>query len=150
MIGLRNVVCWFCSVILAVGLFSGYYASPHNIASITFVCRTTLLFAFPVACVYLPFVLRLSRTGQLFLLATGAALIGPASIGLLGVVLAVADIPYAADNGVGPGFGAALVFALLIGTVAGMAYVITFKILCRFTRVKSGHSHKVATLPEQR
>jgi hypothetical protein len=146
---LRNTVCWLCSALLAVCLFSGCYASPRNTASIAFVFRTTLLFAFPVACVYLPFVLRLSRTGQLFLLTMGAALIGPASLGLLGVVRRVADTSYATDNGVSPGFGAVLVFALLIGTLAGMAYVFAFKMMLgRLTLVKSVHPHSDRRRPD--
>ncbi len=103
-----------------------------------------MIFAFPVACLYLPFVVALSRQdkSQLWQLMLGGIVIGPASLAIWGLVLGTRGSPSIWEgDGIGFGLAAALILSLIVGFLTTMFYIIALKIVrrwCRERRTQSG------------
>jgi hypothetical protein len=134
----RNITLWFAALILADSIFSLFYGVRYGPASFRFVFRIAMLFAFPVACLYLPFVLSLSKAGRLWDLVLGGSLIGPGSLVIWGLVLSVAGKPPSWEgDGIGLGLGLGLICALFIGCLGSTLYVIIFKLVGRLTTSRS-------------
>jgi hypothetical protein len=63
---LRNITFWFGSSFLSVGILSMFYGYFYGPAAFFFVFRITMIFAMPVACLYLPVVIsvRMPKNGD--------------------------------------------------------------------------------------
>jgi hypothetical protein len=139
---LWRVGLWFASLPVAVSLFAGlfcafYSGSPNNWAqALPAVFGVTMIFAFPVACLYLPVVIVLKDAAQrrLWILLVSGVLIGPVCMALWSVVLLLRgvsrhDVLYG-DPLLGSAGGAlgAMVFAFIVGTLTTVLYVFLLKL----------------------
>jgi hypothetical protein len=130
----RNIALWFGSLSLSVSIFSLLYGPD----SFVFVFRITMIFALPVACLYLPFVLTFSKKGRLWAIIGSGILIGPASLVLWGVIGGIrSERSIWQSDGIGLGPGAALVFALIVSILTTTCYVLALKIIRHLTPARS-------------
>jgi hypothetical protein len=122
------------ALLASVALFSVLFtlvfgrAVFSRLDQIRFVFLVTSMFALPVWCVYLPFVLRLKDAeGRRFwiILATGT-LIGPVALGLWGLLEVVSGADpqrvWRGDPLSGFGLGALMGFALVVGCTTAALY----------------------------
>jgi hypothetical protein len=142
---------WFLSLIVAVSLFSLAFGALFN-GSVTegfsVIFRITMIFAFPVACLYLPVVIGLRNAAKqrLWFLLISGALIGPVCIVLLSFVellmgQSARDILYG-DPLAGPAAGLAgsMILAFVVGTLTTLLYIL----LLRISRLLAAASHSSA------
>jgi hypothetical protein len=94
---LGRISLWFISLILGVATFSLFV----GMGSAVFVFRIAMMFAFPVWCLYLPFILFLAdangRRAQILLLS--GILIGPAALTVGVSSISNWEITYSTDSG---------------------------------------------------
>ena len=132
MIAVRNIALWFGSLLLSVSLFSLIW-SP---SSFLFVFRITMIFALPVAFLYLPFVISLrdAEEGRIWTILGSGILIGPACGAIWTLFLALRGAPSIwQGDGIAPGAAAGLVFTLIVGLMTTAFYVIALKVFHWFT-----------------
>ena|ERR1035437_101727 len=81
---LRRICLWFGSLMLSITLFSLFF---YGYAILIF--RITMIFAFPVWCLCLPFVIAFKDVEKRrpWILLLGGTLIGPASLALWCLIL---------------------------------------------------------------
>jgi heme/copper-type cytochrome/quinol oxidase subunit 4 len=128
---LRRIGFWFISFLLVVLPFSLLVGKAMG--SVALVLRITLLAAFPVWCLYLPFIFRLNDANgrRSAILILGGALIGPATILVLwllkgnpeDLIHGFWDGP--SDVGMGSGFG--MILASIVGLFTSVIYVLFLK-----------------------
>jgi hypothetical protein len=136
MIAVRNTGLWFFSLLFSVGLFSLIYARRYGLESFVFVFRITMIFALPVACLYLPVVIALrdAEEGRMRIIAGVGVLIGPASLALWGLILVARGKPSVWEgDGIGFGIVTCLILASIVGFLTTMFYVIALKLIHRLT-----------------
>ena len=134
----RNIALWFRSLSLSVSIFSLLYGLRYGPDSFVFVFRITLMFALPVACLYLPLVLTFSKRGRLWAIIGSGTLIGPASLVLWAVIGSIrSDVSIWQSDGIGLGLGAALVCALIVSILTTTCYVAAFKIIRRLMTARA-------------
>jgi hypothetical protein len=139
---LRRIGLWFGSLLVSVTLFSLlvtlHFSGPgfFRAGSVLLTFRVTMIFAFPVWCLYLPFVIALKdaeeRRGWTILFS--GLLIGPASLALWGLILQLrGGDPHKIWHGDPLAFGlnGAMLFALIVGFLTTSFYVIALKVLHR-------------------
>ena len=85
---LGRMAVWFASVFISIGVFSVLF-SMGSIAEFFFVYRITLIFALPVALLYLPVVVAIkdAQQGRFGALLASGILIGPVSLAVWGLIL---------------------------------------------------------------
>jgi hypothetical protein len=127
---MKRIVLWFGSLLLSVTLFS---LSWVGLAVVVF--RATMIFAFPVACLYVPFVLAFkdAEGRRIWTILFSGILLGPASLALWGLILQLrGDDPHTIWQGdplIGMGGISAMIFALIVGSLTTFLYVIALKVL---------------------
>lgn len=94
-----------------------------------------MIFAFPVSLLYLPAVISIkdAKNERFWQLLVSGILIGPISMALWGLILTFrgADPRLLWQGELGPGLGAGLVFALIVGSLTITLYLIALR---RFSR----------------
>lgn len=137
---LTRIGLWFSSLLISITLFSLFLglllfsARSFRIESLFIVFRTTMLIALPVWCLYLPFAISLkdAESRQFRTFITGGTLIGPALLGLWGIILQLkGGDPNRIWFGELVGGLAEIVFALIVGFLTTFFYVHALKILYR-------------------
>lgn len=126
---IRNIALWFASLVLAVSLFSLFWGP----AAFVFIFRVTMIFALPVACLYLPFVIALpdAENGRIGVILVSGVLFGPVALALWNFILGLRGHPIWHEHDVGPGFAGFLLFALIVGSMTTTFYVIALKLVHR-------------------
>ena len=137
MIVARNIGLWFLSVLLAVGLFSLWFAGFHWGAVAVSDFRITMKFALPVACLYLPIVImqRDAEKRRILIIAGSGIVIGPAFILLLALIAALRGQPNVIKGDpLGFGLEACLIFAFTVGSLTTILYITALELVHRLTR----------------
>ena len=139
---LRRIGLWFGSLLFSVTLFSllftllftglGFFRA----GSVVLTFRVSVLFAFPVWCLYLPFVIAFKDAEQRrgWTILFSGILVGPASLGLWGLILQLrGGDPYTIWHGDPLLFGlrGGMICALIVGFLTTSFYVIALKALHR-------------------
>jgi len=124
---IRNIALWFGSLVLAISLFSLLFGP----GAFLFVFRVTMMFAFPVACLYLPVVMALRDTeeGRIWTILASGTLMGPACLVLWGFILDLGGHAVWQSDDIGLGLGAGLAMALVVGFLTTVSYVTALKII---------------------
>lgn len=141
---LTRIGLWFGSTLLSVAAFSVVMSIVWNadFRGLLPVFRVTVMFALPVACLYLPMVLFFKdaegRRGRVILLS--ATLIGPAAILLWGLLLQLRggdpETIWKGDPLIGIGGIWGAIFALFVGFLTACSYVGALKLLCHRSNPK--------------
>jgi Na+-driven multidrug efflux pump len=133
---------WFAALLVAVTGFALLISSPwsrnlrdsEDLFSIVF--RVAMIFAFPVACLYLPLVIALKDAAKrrLWILLISGALIGPVCMAFWDAVLVLsgresAHEAWYGDPLVGLGTPASMLLALIVGSATTILYVASLRIL---------------------
>jgi hypothetical protein len=101
--------------------------------SVGFVLLATLVAAFPVWCLFLPFIFRFkdANARRSAILLVGGSLIGPAAIFVLGLLTADENFFWkfwSGDPEGGMGAGYCMVLALIVGFFTSAVYVLFLKL----------------------
>lgn len=127
-----RISAWFLSLLVAVCLFCFLWPL-GSISSFFFLFRITMIFAFPVSLLYLPAVIfiRDTKKERFWQLLVSGILIGPISMALWGIILTLrgADPHTLWQGDLGPGLGAGLLFALIIGSLTITFYLVALRLL---------------------
>lgn len=131
---LRRVCFWFISLLLAVLAFSLFAGRAEEPSISIFIFRVTMIFAFPVWCLYLPFIFFFRNADgrrSAILLLTGI-LIGPAALTVwcLGHLLVGQNLFRSFWNGdseAGMGTGVFMIYATIVGFLTSAIYVLFLK-----------------------
>ena len=149
---LRRIGLWFGSLLVAVTLFSLsfwlFFGSGGflRIGPVFLVFCVAMMFAFPVSCLYLPFVIALKdpKCRRIWTILVSGILIGPASLALWGLILLLRGgdphMIWYGDPLLGAvgGIGAGMVFALIVGFLTTSSYAIALKVLYRRSTASQG------------
>jgi hypothetical protein len=148
---------WFASLLLAVtGLALVYslpqFGNPGNWEdSFSVVFRVAMIFALPVACLYLPAVVALGDAvkRRLRVLLVSGALIGPVCIALLGIVAVLtgresAHDAWYGDPLTGMGTPVCMFFALIVGSATTIFYAASLRIIVWRTRLAAANDSSVS------
>jgi hypothetical protein len=139
---MQRIGLWFGSLLISATLFSLFMSLLFSTAGsfrfelVFIVFRVTMMFALPVSCLYLPFVLAFKKPvgRRIWTVLVTGILVGPASLGLWGLVLLIRGrdphIIWDGDPllGVLGGIGAGMVFALIVGFLTTSFYVFALKV----------------------
>ncbi len=136
----RRIGLWFVSLLVSVTLFSFisnmFFSGPgfFCLATVLFVFRVTMIFALPVWCLYLPFVIVLkdAEERRIWTILVSGTLIGPAALVLWGVILQIGGgDPNEIWHGDPLAFDMVwtMIFALIVGFLTSSFYVIALKML---------------------
>jgi len=81
---IQRIGLWFCSLLLGVSIFSVFFGGAALV-----VFRVAMMFAFPVAVLYLPVVVALRNAEQerIWTILISGLLVGPASLAVWGLIL---------------------------------------------------------------
>ncbi|HSU61950.1 MAG TPA: hypothetical protein VLI55_21750 [Bryobacteraceae bacterium] len=153
---LRRIGLWLGSLLVSVSLFSLSLSLLFSSLSLLFngawsfrvgavfaILRVTMTFAFPVWCLYLPFVLALrdAEGSRIWTILVSGILIGPAALALLGLILQLRGgnphLIWHGDPllGVLGGIAVMMFFAAIIGFLTTSFYVIALKLFYRRSTV---------------
>ena len=133
---LRRIGLWLGSLLLSVTLFVLVFSVLFR-ASPILILRVTMIFALPVWCLYLPFVIAIkdAEEGRIWTILFSGILIGPALVALWALVLQLRggdpDKIWWGDPLTGLGGIAVIIFASIVGFLATSFYVIALRILHR-------------------
>jgi hypothetical protein len=133
----RRVGLWFIALLLAVGLFTLLFCLRQDVGSPAGIFVATLLFALPVACLYLPIVIGLkdAEERRIWIILCSGTLIGPVSMALWGLVLQLrgedSHTVWYGDPLLGIGGLASMVFAAIVGSFTVLFYVSALKVIHR-------------------
>jgi len=135
-------------LLLSVSLFSLLYilVLPFGAGSVPLVFRVAIMFAIPVWCLYLPFMIALkdAEGRRFWIILLSGILIGPTSLALLGLIFLLGGFDahkiWQGDPlfGVLGGLAAMMIYALIVGFLATSFYVIALRVLRRRTTVARG------------
>ena len=143
---LRRIGLWFGSLLLSATLFSLLFSGARIFGpgSVLPIFRVTMIFALPVWCLYLPFVIALKDAEQRRIWTTlfSGILIGPASLALWCVILQLRGADphkiWQGDPLIGLGCITVMVFTLIVGFLTTSFYVIALRILHRRSTAARG------------
>jgi len=125
----------FGCLLLSAILFSLCFTGVFRAGPFLPVFRIALVFALPVWCLCLPFVIALKEARRIRTTLFGGILIGPASIGLWCLILQLrGGDPYQIWRGdplTGIGGLAALICALIVGFLTTSLYLLVLRVLHR-------------------
>jgi hypothetical protein len=141
----RRVGLWFIAVLLAVCLFSLLFCLRPDVGSpagpfleaLSGVFVASLIFALPVACLYLPIVIGLkdAEEHRIWIILCSGIMIGPVSIALWCLFLEWRGDDFHTvwygDPLLGIGGFAVMVFAAIVGSFTALFYVIALKVIHR-------------------
>jgi len=139
---ISRILLSFCSLLLAVGIFSIWLGSME---SWQFIFRVAMIFAFPVWLINLPFLLLLKNVDRHhgWVVPALGALIGPACLTLWCAILVLRGNTWASlwqgDPEAG-GLESALIFASLIGLSTNSFYTVALILRKRFRVNSSPHN----------
>ncbi len=127
----RRIGLWLASVVLSVALFS-LWLGQGSPAGFLFIFRITMMFALPVAFLYLPFVLKLkdAEGPRIWKILGSGILMGPAYLLLLGFILELlGHDPHMVWQGDGLDWGVVqcIIPALFVGCLTTLFYAIALK-----------------------
>ena len=129
---LRRICFWFISLVLAVLSFSLFLGS--TMGSVVTVFRITMMFAFPVWGLYLPFIFFLTDAEgrRSTILLVNGILIGPAALTAWGLIHLLMGQNlfhgfWNRDPEEGMGAGYAMIFASVVGFLTSTIYVLFLK-----------------------
>jgi hypothetical protein len=139
---LGRIGLWFGSLLVSVTLFSLLFnllfSGPgfFRAETVRLIFRATMIFAFPVWCLYLPLVIALkdAEERRIWVLLFSGILIGPVSLALWGLILQVrGEDPRKIWHGDPLLFGliGGMICALIVGFLTTSSYVIALKVLHR-------------------
>jgi hypothetical protein len=140
---LERLGLWFGSLLLSATLFVLLFSVLFR-ASAILILRVTMTFAFPLWCLYLPFVIALkdAEERRIWITLLSGTLIGPASLALWGLMLQLrAGDPHEiwyGDPLIGVGGFAAMIFAFIVGFVTTSFYIIALRIVHRRSTATKG------------
>lgn len=138
---LKRTCFWFISFVLVVIPFGLLVGEIYG--AVLLVLRVTLMAAFPVWCLYLPFIFRLKDANgrRSAILLLGGFLIGPATILVLGLLMKNTENffwGFWSGNPEGMGEGYTMVLASVVGFLTSAIYVLFLKfVLSRHAAAKS-------------
>jgi drug/metabolite transporter (DMT)-like permease len=146
----RRIGLWFISLLLAVGLFSLLWFLMPSVGSVSLetlsgVFLVTLLFALPVACLFLPIVIGLkdAEERRIWMILGSGILIGPLSMALWGLLLQWrgedSHTVWYGDPLLGVGGFASMFFAAVVGSLTTLLYVIVLRVIHRRFRKSVVH-----------
>jgi hypothetical protein len=126
---LKRICFWFLSFLLVVLPFSLLVG--RAMGSVPLVLRITMLSAFPVWCLYLPFIFRVDNAngrGSAILLL-GGTLIGPAALFVLALLSGQNFLEgfWNGPSDLGMGAGVTMVLASFVGFLTSAIYVLFLK-----------------------
>ncbi len=133
----RRIGLWFGSLLLGVMLFSLLYGLfTSQVDAFFLIARITMMLALPVWFLYLPFVLAIkdAEGRRMWTVLVSGTLIGPAYLGLWGLVLQLKGgdaHEIWIGNGIDGGYGPDMISALVVGLLTTGFYVIGLKVACR-------------------
>jgi hypothetical protein len=141
---LRRVSLSLGCLLLSVTLFSLLFIQPFGTGAVPLVFRVAIMFAIPVWCLYLPFVIALkdAQERRIWIILLSGILIGPTSLALLGLILQLRggdphDI-WQGDPLIGLDGIAAIIFAAIVGFLTTSFYLIALRVLRRRTTIARG------------
>jgi hypothetical protein len=143
---LRRIGLWFGSLLLSATLFSLLFSGARIFGdgSVLLIFRVTMIFALPIWCLYLPFVIALKDAEQrrIWTILFSGILIGPTSLAVWCLILQLrGGDPHKIWQGdllIGLGCITAMVFALIVGFLTASFYVIALRILHRRSTAARG------------
>jgi hypothetical protein len=131
---LGRIGLWFSSLLVAVLLFSLLFSLIFGgVGSISLIFRIAMTFALPVACLYVPVLIALRNMEErrMRIILLGGILIGPASMAIWGLVLEWRGGDWHSiwlgDPLAGAGGFVALLFALIVGSLTTVLYILGLK-----------------------
>jgi hypothetical protein len=137
---LRRIGLWFVCLPMAVALFSLLFTLIFNRAAFTFsiapIFRPTMMFALPVWCLYLPWVIALedAEGRRIWTILFSGSLIGPASVVLWCYIRQIfGNDAWQADPLTGIGGVSCMIFAFIVGFFTTCLYVIALKVVHRLS-----------------
>jgi hypothetical protein len=130
---------WFLCLFLAVPLFSLLFSLALGTEAILAIIRVTMIFALPVACLYLPVVIAFKNAEgrKIWTILLSGILIGPLAMFLWSLILLLrgfsSEDVWHGDPLLGwlGGGVATTVFSLIVGFLTTSFYVLALKILYR-------------------
>lgn len=139
----RRIGLWFGCLLVSASLFSLFLsllfsrAGSFRVETVLTVFRVTMMFALPVWFLYLPFVIAFkdAEGRRIWTILVSGILVGPASLGLWGLILLLrGGDPHMIWNGdpllgVLGGIRAGMVFALIVGFLTTSLYVSALRVL---------------------
>ena len=143
---LRRVGLSLGCLLLSVTLFSLLFSLPFGAGVVPLVFRVAIVFAIPVWCLYLPFVIALkdAEGRRSWIILLSGILIGPISLALLGLFFLIRGFDahkiWQGDPllGVLGGLAAMMIYALVVGFLTTSFYVIALRVLRRRTTIGRG------------
>jgi hypothetical protein len=142
---------WFASLLFAVFVFGAAFLGLNSVnrsfsewaQGLWLMFRITMIFAFPVACLYLPVVIALKDATKRrpWILLVSGALIGPVCVALWSVVLLLRGVSphevWFGDPLLGSAGGAlgSMIFAFIVGTLTTVLYILLLTIRTRLAAV---------------
>jgi hypothetical protein len=137
---LRRIGLWFVCLPMAVALFSLLFTLLFNRAAFTFsivpIFQPIMMFALPVWCLYLPWVIALkdAEGRRIWTILFSGSLIGPASVFLWCFILQIfGNNAWRADPLTGIGGVSGMIFAFIVGFFMTCLYVIALKVVHRLS-----------------
>jgi hypothetical protein len=138
----RRVGLWFIALLLAFAVFSLLFCllpsvGRLSLGTLTGVFVASLLYALPVACLYLPIVIGLkdAEEHRIWIILCGGMLIGPVLIALWCFVLQWrGEDSYTVLHGdplLGIGGLAVMVFSAIVGSFTALVYAIALRVIHR-------------------
>jgi hypothetical protein len=140
---LRRIGLWFASLVVGVALFSlafcVFFHTGGSLAGqpVILVFRIAMMFAFPVSCLCLPFVIALKHPEgrRIWTTLIGGSLIGPASLALWALILLLRggdpQVIWYGDPLLGAvgGVAGGMVFGLIVGFLTTSCYLVALRAL---------------------
>jgi len=138
---LMRIGLWLSSLLLAVAISSLIFSLLQSVGfssgSVFLIFRVTLMFAFPVWCLSVPFVVALkdAEARRIWTILLRGSLIGPAAVAVWCLILQLGgadrDMLWQGDPLIGIGGSVGIVFAWIVGFLSTSFYVIASKVLHR-------------------
>lgn len=131
----RRVGLSFGSLLLSAILFSLSFTGLFRAGPFLPIFQVTMVFALPIWCLYLPFVIALkdAEARRIWAILFSGILIGPASLASWCLILQQrGGAPYTIWHGdplVGLGGMAAIIYALIVGFLTTSLYVVALRVL---------------------
>jgi len=134
----------FGSLLLSALLFSLSFSGRFRAGSFVPAFHVTMVFALPVWCLYLPFVIAFkdAEGRQIWTILFSGILIGPVSLALWCLILQLkGGDPYTIWHGdplIGLGGIAAMIYAVIVGFLTTSLYLLALRVLHRLLTAARG------------
>ena len=144
----RRVGLWLCSLLVSVAVFSLLFSLLPSVGldikAFLLFFRVTLMFAFPVWCLSVPFVIarKDAEERRIWTILFRGTLIGPVALALWCLFLQLRGFDpgmiWRGDPLTGIGGSVGMIFALIVGFLATSFYVFALKVLHRRSAAAKG------------